>query len=420
MSGKTPTLLQSLVQFAGVTARRFDEDRCMQIASSLTFTTLLSLVPLITVALTVFSAFPVFGTLTEHLHEFLLENMLPESVDLIASYTEQFTANAAKLTAVGVAFLAVTALMLLVTIDHAFNQIWRVPRPRTLVQRVFIYWALLTVGPVLLGASLSLTSWLVSLSLGLVSDIPGAGVGLLRTVPIVLIWFAFTLLYLTMPNRRILIKDAAFGGLLAALAFEAMKRGFAVYITQFPAYKLVYGAFASVPIFLLWIYLSWLVVLSGALVVAVLPEWRERAWQVEPAPGTQFFAALHILKLLWHAHRSGDLLLLGQLHAAVKLRADQIEAVLDAMSAAHWVGKIGAGWALIKDAAEIRVADVYRLFVFRAGTQLPVCEADPDLDKLAREISGRIGEDMQMPIEQFFKSAAQPDAPPAPARIQAV
>lgn len=420
MSRKTPAPLQSLVQFACVAARRFHEDRCMQIASSLTFTTLLALVPLITVALTVFSAFPVFGTLTEHLHEFLLENMLPESVDLIASYTEQFTANAAKLTAVGVAVLAVTAIMLLVTIDHAFNQIWRVPRPRTPVQRIFIYWALLTVGPVLLGASLSLTSWLVSVSLGLVSDIPGAGIGLLRTIPVVLIWFAFALLYLTMPNRRILVKDAAFGGLLAALAFEAMKRGFAIYITQFPTYKLVYGAFASVPIFLLWIYLSWLVVLSGALVVAVLPEWRERAWQAEPAPGTQFFDALHILKLLWRAHRSGEVLLLGQLHAAVKLRADGIEAILDAMSDAHWVGKVGAGWALIRDAEEIRVADVYHLFVFRAGAKLPAREADPELDKLAREIAGRIGENMQTSVEHLFESAAQPDAPAAPARIQAV
>lgn len=400
MPGKTP----ALIEFARVVAKRFREDRCMQIASSLTFTTLLALVPLITVAFTVISAFPVFATLTRHLQAFLFENLLPQSAHLLARYGEQFTANAAQLTAVGIAFLAVTAIMLLVTIDRAFNQIWRVPRPRAVVHRIFIYWALLTIGPVLLGASLSLTSWLVSVSLGLVKEIPGAGIVLLRTVPVVLMWIALTILYVTMPNRRILIRDAAAGGLLAALAFEAMKRGFAFYITQFPTYKLVYGAFASAPIFLLWVYLSWLVVLSGAVIVAVLPEWRERTWQVEPAPGTLFFDALHILRLLWQAHRDGDVVTLRRLHAAVKLRADQIEAMLDAMSAARWVGPVGAGWALIKDPKEIRVAELYQLFVFRGAPRLPAREGGSEIDRLARMLSAKVEDHMQMSLEALFSS----------------
>ncbi|MBI4205334.1 MAG: YihY family inner membrane protein, partial [Betaproteobacteria bacterium] len=233
---------------------------------------------------------------------------------------------------------------------------------------------------------------------------------LLRIVPVALIWLALTLLYLTMPNRRVLIKDAALGGLLAALAFEAMKRGFAFYITKFPTYKLVYGAFASAPIFLLWVYLSWLVVLSGALVVAVLPEWRERAWQAEPAPGSQFFDALHILRLLWQAHRNGDLLTLRQLHAVVKLRADQIEAMLDAMSAAHWVGSVGAGWTLIKDAKEIRVADLYRLFVFRSGARLAVRQTGREVDLLAQTLAARVEDHMQMSLEEFFSSVT-PEKP---------
>lgn len=159
----------------------------MQIASSLTFTTLLAIVPLITVALTLISAFPVFATLAEHVEKFVFDNMMPESADTIAAYTEQFTANAAKLTAVGLAILAVTAIMLMLTIERAFDDIWGISHPRSVFQRVLVYWMLLTIGPVLIGASLSLTSWLVSLSLGFVSDIPGAGVALLTTVPIFLL-----------------------------------------------------------------------------------------------------------------------------------------------------------------------------------------------------------------------------------------
>lgn len=379
----------------------------MQIASSLTYTTLLALVPLITVALTLISAFPVFEGWTRQLQKFLLENLLPESAHLIARYGEQFTANAAQLTAVGIAFLAVTAILMLLTIEHAFNQIWRVQRKRTTVQRVFIYWALLTVGPVLIGASLSLTSWLVSLSVGLVRGIPGAGVGLLRVVPLALIWLALTLLYLAMPNRRVLIRDAAAGALVAALAFEGMKRGFALYITQFPTYKLVYGAFASAPIFLLWVYLSWLVVLTGAISVAVLPEWRHRSWQGESAPGTQFFDALHILALLWRGHREGGLCTLPQLHASVRLRVDQIEWMLDTMSAAQWIGRVGAGWALIRDPREICISDVYRLFVFRGGPRITGQENTSAIDAYAQRLAAKVEEHMQMSLEEFFTAGKE-------------
>ena len=403
--------LSGLWQFVRIVARRFDEDRCIQIASSLTYTTLLALVPLITVALTVMSAFPVFAEWMRQLQSFLLENLLPESAHLIARYGEQFTTNAAKLTAVGIAFLGVTAILTLLTIERAFNQIWRVPRTRTTAQRIFVYWALLTVGPVLIGASLSLTSWLVSFSMGVVKEIPGAGVGLLRVVPIALIWIALTLLYLAMPNRRVLVRDALAGGLVAALAFEAMKRGFALYITQFPTYKLVYGAFASVPIFLLWIYLSWLVVLSGAVIVAVLPEWRQQSWQGESAPGTQFFDALHILGLLWRGHRDGSLVTLRQLHAEVKLRIDQIELMLDAMSAAQWIGRVGAGWALIRDPREIRIADLYRLFVFRGGPRMSGRETAFGIDAYAERLAAEVEDRMQMTLEEFFAATPAPRAP---------
>jgi len=238
-----------LIDFARMAWRRFGEERCLQIASSLTFTALLAIVPVITVALTMISAFPVYGELMQHVERFLVANMLPESAASIVAYKDNFADNAARLTAVGILFLFVTAMIVLQTIDRALNQIWRVPRPRSTVQRIVIYWVLLTVGPILIGASLSLTSWLVSQSLGLVKDLPRAGEALLTLVPILLTGCAFALLYITMPNRRVPVRDALSGGFLAALAFEGMKHAFALYITHFPTYKVVYGAFASVPIF---------------------------------------------------------------------------------------------------------------------------------------------------------------------------
>ncbi|MEK6592150.1 MAG: YihY family inner membrane protein [Pseudomonadota bacterium] len=410
-----------LLEFWRIVGKRFDEDRCLQIASSLTFTTLLSIVPLITVALTLISAFPVFGAMTQHIEQFMFENMVPESADVIATYTEQFTSSAAKLTAVGIIFLVVTAIMMMITIDRAFNEIWRVSRPRPLLQRIFIYWTLLTVGPLLIGASLSLTSLLISLSMGLVSDIPGAGVVLLKTMPVLLTSLALAMLYIAMPNRRIALKDALLGGLLAGMAFEAMKRGFAFYITQFPTYKLVYGAFATVPVFLLWVYLSWLVVLFGAAVVAVLPEWREHAGQGRPVPGSDFFDALQILRILWQAQQKGEVVVLSQLHGAVKVRLERIEAILEKMLGATWVSRAAPpGWVLSRDPANIKVEEVYRLFVFRAEAQVPARQSDAELDSLVHEISARIAENMQMSVEDLFLSAQRAQDQAAPVRIQAV
>jgi membrane protein len=406
---------------ARMVAQRLHDDRCLQIASSLTFTTLLSIVPFITVALTVISAFPLFHTMNGTLQNFVLQNMVPESAVTIAAYTEQFTANAAKLTAVGLVILAVTAIVLMLTIERAFNDIWRISHARSVFQRVLVYWTLLTIGPVLIGASLSLTSWLVSLSLGFVSDIPGAGIALLKTVPIVLTSLALALLYLTMPNRRIALQDALFGGLLGGLAFEAMKRGFAFYVTQFPTYKLVYGAFAGVPIFLLWIYLSWLVVLFGAVVVAALPEWRERVGRGRAMPGSDFFDALQILRILWQAQQPGEAVGLKRVHGAVRAPTERIEAILDAMVGAGWVSRVAPpGWVLNRDPHTIKVGEVYRLFVFRADTRMPTLDSDPELEALVHEISARIAEHMQMSIDELFRSASRAGAPVAPARIEPV
>jgi membrane protein len=334
--------------------------------------------------------------------------MVPASADVIATYTEQFSDKAARLTAVGIGFLVITAVMTLLTIEWAFNDIWRVKRSRPIVQRIFVYWTLITIGPVLMGASLSLTSWLVGHAVGLVGGLPGAGVAVLTLVPILLTAIALTLLYLAMPNRRIALRDAAIGGLLAAVLFEVMKRGFAFYVAAVPTYTLVYGALATLPIFLIWIYLSWLVVVFGALVVAALPEWREGAGQAEPVPGSDFFDALQILHLLWRARETGVSVKLPDVLAAATVRIECVEQMLDTMTGAAWISRtVPAGWVLNRDPGRITVEDVYRLFVFRGEAHRPARGADAELERLVHEIGMRTAEPMRVSLDALFTAAAR-------------
>jgi membrane protein len=398
-------LLSRLDELVRVVATRFREDRGLQTASSLTFTTLLSLVPIITVALTLMSAFPVFQSLSSVIEDWVFDNMLPESADLIEQYTEQFIDNAAKLTAVGIVFLAVTSIMLLITIDDAFNAIWRVRRPRPLLQRVLIYWALITVGPLLIGGSLSLSSWLMSASVGWTKGIPYASVTLIKFSAIALTSIAFALLYLTLPNRPVRVMDALIGGVLAGVVFELTKQGFGLYITHFPTYKLVYGAFATVPVFLVWLYMSWLVVLLGAVVVATLPEWRQQTLQSGLAPGSNFVFALKVLKALWQAQQRGEVVTVPQLHSTLHIRYERIEALLDTMQRASWVNRAApAGWVLHRNPATIAVSDVYKMFVF--DPELPLSGADepPELISLAHAFGSRIGEGTEMSVATLFET----------------
>jgi len=374
-----PQNFSRIIPFLRLVRRRFKEDRCVQFAASLTYTTLLALVPIVTIALTVLSAFPVFTDLMTQLKVFILNNFVPISAGKIISvYMQQFSQKAAHLTALGIGLLAVTAFVLMLTIDHAFDVIWRVRRKRPLLRRFLIYWAALTLGPLLIGVSLSLTSYLVSLPLELAKDVPVVGMVTLKIVPVVLTIFAFALLYRMVPSRPVLPLHALVGGVAAGISFELMKKVFALYVTHFPTYTLVYGAFASVPLFLIWIYLSWLVVLSGAVIAATLPHWNTPIRQGGGAAGRGFFAALAVLKAIYQAHQAGETLSLQRLLDESDLGLEDIEDILDRLNEVNWVGSVeGGGWTLIRSAEGIRLADIYRVFVF-----------DPDQDCSAPGIAG--------------------------------
>jgi membrane protein len=360
--------LIQLIRFLSYVLRRFRRDRCLQLASSLTFTTLLALVPLATIALTSMSAFPVFADLGEQIQKFLLANMLPATAGkVIATYIEQFADRAGSLTALGTAALAVTALLMIFTIERAFNTIWRVRRQRPVAQRILLYWATLTLGPVLIGASLSMTSYVVGVSLGLTKKIPFIEEAVLVVVPFALTCAAFTLLYFTVPNRAVAPWHALAGGIVAGIAFEIMKRGFALYIAKFPTYTLVYGTFAAIPIFLLWIYFSWVLIIVGALIAAFAPDFSVLREEAKRPTGSAFCSALALLLDLATAQRHPELLHLNAMARRASLTREQAEELLERMAASGWVARsAGDRYGLVCDAESLRLAEVYREFLLDA------------------------------------------------------
>jgi membrane protein len=329
--------------------------------------------------------------------------MLPDKAgQIVSGYIEQFTGRAGRLTALGTAFLAVTAFMLMFTIEHAFNSIWRVSRPRPVAQRILVYWAALTLGPVLIGASLSITSYLVGASLGLTRETPLAGTAILWLVPIVLTWAAFTLLYYGVPNRTVKPRHALAGGLVAALAFEVMKRSFAFYIAQFPTYTLVYGAFAVIPIFLLWIYFSWVVIVVGALIAALAPDFAVLREAPGRTSGVGFGDALATLLVLARAQQGAGLLGLRAIALGASLTVDQADQILERMAARGWVARSsGERYAMVCDKERLLVAEVYREFLPDGkGYGKTRNEA---LDKLMKQFSARADEALNLPLGRLLE-----------------
>jgi membrane protein len=360
--------LRAAWEFFLAMVTRFREERATQTAGSLTYTTLLSLVPLFTVALAITTAFPVFDEWIGSLQLFILENVLPDTpaVETIIDQINSFTQNAGRLTAIGIAGFIVTAVMLMLTVDNALNRIFRVQRRRTILQNIYIYWAVITLGPLLIGASLSGTYMALHNSLGALQLDDLVADAMLGGVPFVLTCVALTLLYGVVPARRVDWRHALLGGVLAGIAFEIAKRGFAIYLSKVPTYTLIYGAFATIPIFLIWLYLLWLVVLTGAIFTAVLPVFRAKP-ERHRVPGEELAEALGVLTTLARAHEEGRVVPLDTLARELRILPDRCEQILVRAAEHGWTARTERdGWVLARDAATIHLAEVYRAFVFDA------------------------------------------------------
>ncbi len=277
---KVEQIAKDCLHFGQYLLSRMDHDRINVNAGYLAYITLLSIVPMLTVLLSILSSFEVFENAGEVIQDFVIQNFVPASGDAVKGALLEFVANTGKMTAVGSGFLFIAALMLISNIDKNLNYIWRVEKKRRAVFSFSMYWMVLTLGPILVGASIAVTSYVTSLKI-LESDTVSSAFNLLFSwLPFLLSFFAFVGLYLLVPNKKVRVSHSIVGALVAAMLFEASKQGFAAYITQFPSYQLIYGALAAIPILFVWVYLCWLIVLVGAEVTAALGE-REHWSEVE-------------------------------------------------------------------------------------------------------------------------------------------
>lgn len=260
-----------MLSLTRLTVHRARQERLPQIAGSLTFTTLLSIVPFLAVSLALFTRFPIFSRFEAALEEHLMKSLLPADIArTVLKYLHQFAANASELTLVGSLFLLATAVALLLTVENAFNQIWNVKRNRPFLKRVGLYLLTLAAGPPVLAVSLWATSYVLGVSMGWIGPLPPWARFVLSQGPAALGWVGLACLFYYVPNTKVRRRDAIAGGLVASIAIELGKHGFTTYLLKIPTYKAVYGAFAVFPVFLLWVYFSWLATLAAALIAANL------------------------------------------------------------------------------------------------------------------------------------------------------
>jgi len=348
LSPRLQELLRNLSHFpwrnTALTLReRFREDRLGLSASSLTFTTTIALVPLVTVALALFTAFPIFVKFQDVLQKWLVESLIPDNIARqVLGYLTQFAGKASRLGWAGLVVLFVTALSLVFTIDRTLNGIWRVRRPRALGQRVLIYWTAITLGPLLLAGSLTITSYIVTASREVVGALPGGVRLFLDALEFVMVAAGMAATYHYVPNTQVKWSHAWIGALFAAAGIELAKKLLTVYLGLVPTYSVVYGAFATVPILLIWIYIAWVIVLLGAVITAYLPSLLAGVARRGLGYGWRFQLALEVLQQLDHARGSAAKgLTVEQLGATMRVDPLRIEEVIEALMELDWVGQLG-------------------------------------------------------------------------------
>jgi len=319
---------------------RFREDRLGLTASSLTFTTTIALVPLFTVILAVFTAFPMFAKFQGVMQQWLIQSLVPDNIARqVLGYMTQFAGKASKLGGVGLAVLFLTAQALILTIDRTLNSIWRVRKPRPFGQRLLVYWAGMTMGPLLLALSISATSYAVSASKGVVAVMPGGIQFLIDSLQFFLLAWAMASLYHYVPNTRVHWGHAWVGGVFVSSAFEMAKSLLVLYLGKVPTYSVLYGAFATVPILLIWIYLAWVIVLLGAVITAYLPSLLSGVPRRAQGHGWHFLLGLETLQQLEKVRLNGEKgLSIEQLCERLKVDSLQLEPVLDTLIELDWVG----------------------------------------------------------------------------------
>ncbi len=385
-------ILAQIGTFAVYVWRRLSEDRCIRMAAGLSYTSLLAIVPLTAIAFSVLAAFPAFEGVWETIQETLFANLLPQSADAIRDNFDQFVRNTASLSAVGVVALAATAILLLATVETDINVIFRVARPRALAPRLLVFWALLTLGPLLLGASFSLATYFFAATEWLGLESAGTNDFLATVLPTFMMVVLLTVFYMIIPNRPVGFLAGLVGGVIAGVAFTLLRKGFGWYIVTFPTYQNIYGALSVIPIFLVWMYLSWLVVLIGAVLTASVSEWRSAGGK--PLDGRvssnmRFVFAMQVLAVLFKAAKAGE----GAVHRTQILRAtrgggEAVDHVLIQLRKAKFVERSGANrWLMARDVDAVTLHDVYRVLGLGFEARIPNQLDEPWCERLSARLT---------------------------------
>ncbi len=399
-----PTRKEKLRAIAKYCGKRLAENNLSDVAGNISFTILLSIVPMLAIVLAIFTTFPEFGSLQQTLETYFSQGMIPASTaHIILSNLTTFAANAANVSIIGGLTLVVTALMTIALIESTFNRIWHVVTPRPFIKRVLMYITIAILGPLLLGISIYLTSHLILAAHGIVAHLPFLNSVSASLISIFWTAVAFTLLYRVVPNRLVLWKDAAAGGIFAGIAFEIAIRAFAFFIVNFSTYERIYGALAAFPIFIMWIYISCMIMLLGGMVAALLPEIRNGRWYATPTVGSQFSDAMKIIGVLY---RSKGAVYRTTLEMQTHLSIGEVENCLTVFEKRGWATTVKRSWISVislrkrspqewkwtGDAHSLTLADVYHQFVF-TGTEE---------DSLTQEVDNLIDYGLDKTLAEYF------------------
>ena len=363
--------------FALYVFNRFVEDRGWRMAAGLSYTSLLAIVPLTAIAFSMLAAFPVFENVKGEMQDAVFANMLPDSADAMRDYFDSFVQNTTSLSAVGIVALALTAVLLLGTIEADINTVFRVQRARSLANKLLVFWAMITLGPLLLGASFSLSTYFFAATQWMEVDILKGPIGYLTgLVPTLIIIVLFTVFYFAIPNRPVRITTALVGGIMAGLLFALLRKGFGWYVATFPTYQNIYGALSVVPIFLIWMYLSWTVVILGGVLTASVSDWRISGGKPDTGslrPGQRTVLALRVLAILFEGSRDGRRIRRQELLSDVGGSESALDQVMELLQGADFIDQSArGGWVLTRD------LDVATLHELGHAMRLGIRDADLD------------------------------------------
>jgi membrane protein len=381
---------------------RFLDDRLFQVAGALSFTAAFALVPLSIVVFGVLSAFPVYEQWSDQLSHYIFANFVPTSAREVESYLRELSKNTGQLTAVGVIVLVVSLLITLNGIEAAFNRIWRVPTARPKFGRFLVYWTVLTFGALLAAASLAISARFFALSI--FSTMPGRWVEswMLQLSPIVIQWLALTLVYRVVPHRTIQWRFAMIGAVLAAVLIELVKWGVGLYLGGFSTYQKIYGALALIPIFLGWIYFSWIAILFGASLASSLSSFRYQPASQRLPIGYELYGLLRLIGRFIEYRSEGKGLHLDDIRRLEPMLTDAlVQQMLGQLSAARVLSRAESGeWLLARDLDDVSLSDLYETCHLR----IPIAEAWlPSRDDALGGVAVAALDDLRLPLRELLR-----------------